>query len=71
MRRRFGFGLTKDVRDFSDGMKALGRKIAEFDHVTPLKPGEVRPPGYYDRGFFSWPKRLPLFDDDRATTEKP
>ncbi len=38
---------------FSELFKEYAQRIAEADGVVPLKPGEVRPDGYYMSGFWS------------------
>jgi hypothetical protein len=32
---------------FEKGLKELGERIRQADGIVPLKPGEIRPVGYY------------------------
>lgn len=55
---------------FSDLFKEVARRIAEADGVVPLKPGQLRPPGYYMAGF--WTKgRKPIDISDLVAQSKP
>lgn len=64
-----------DGWDFSDELKEFGRRIEEADGIEPLRPGVVRPPGYYMTGYFtrgrkpidmSKPAPPPDPDDDKG-----
>jgi hypothetical protein len=71
MRHRVNHG---DGLYFSDELRELGRRIEEADGIEPLRPGVVRPPGYYMAGFWtrgrkpidmSKPAPPPDADDER------
>ena len=44
---------TGEEFTFEKGLRDLARRIEEADGVVPLKPGEIRPLGYYGAGYFS------------------
>ena len=33
--------------ELAEGLRETARRIEEVDGIVPLKPGELRPPGYY------------------------
>ena len=51
-------------RELADGLQEIARRIEEVDGIVPLKPGELRPPGYY--AFGPWTMgRKPLWPVER------
>ena len=48
-------------RELADGLREIARKIEEVDGVEPLKPGELRPPGYYVFDRYTSTGRKPLW----------
>lgn len=44
---------------FSEELKELADRMVEAYGITPLGPGERRPPGYYKVGWFTRGKPLP------------
>ena len=58
---------------FSEEMQDLGRRIAEAYGITPLRPNEHRPPGYYLRNPFRFGfrrRKLPPPKDFGTTDER-
>ncbi len=55
-RRTFTGPLTGRV---SEELRELAERIAEAYGITPLKPGERRPPGYYRVPWFIRYRPLP------------
>jgi len=45
------------IGGFSEELKELADRILEAEGVTPLGPGERRPPGYYSAGWFTVGKK--------------
>ena len=43
---------------FEKGMNELAERIRQADGIVPLKPGELRPPGYYMvNHYWSWGRK--------------
>jgi hypothetical protein len=66
MRRR----VTRANGGFSELFKELARRIAEADGVVPLKPGQLRPRGYYMAGFWTM-GRKPIDISDLVAPPQP
>jgi hypothetical protein len=45
---------------FWGGLQELGERIRKADGVVPLKPGEIRPPGFYLVNHYLGRGRKPL-----------
>jgi hypothetical protein len=43
---------SKDEFTFEKGLRELGQRIRDEYGIVPLKPGEIRPIGYYGRDHY-------------------
>jgi hypothetical protein len=48
-------------RELAEGLREIAQRIEEVDGVVPLKPGELRPPGYYMFDHYTAIGRKPLW----------
>jgi hypothetical protein len=52
-------------RQIVEGLRKIARRIEEVEGIVPLKPGELRPPGYYMADRYTSIGGKPLWPSER------